>query len=166
MPPTARSRAVRSPTSVPFRGISVRGYTSLRSIVRLVISLFVLFILVGLLVAFVGHVAWSLYPDRIHQCFCSCQFPSYASTGPDYTCRNMPCERYTVTTYNPAFSPHIIASFGRITGGIPKDRVERFNKHTGAQSLKIYKSHRFDLRPNGFLYLIGKSQRQRLLQHR
>lgn len=60
--------------------------------------------------------------------------------------------------------PDNIASFGRITGGILKDRVERFNKHTGAQSLKIYKSHRFDLCPNGFLSLTDKLQRQRLLQ--
>lgn len=35
MSPTARGRAVRSPTSVPCRGISVRGYISLRSIMRL-----------------------------------------------------------------------------------------------------------------------------------
>ena len=40
MSPTPRSRAVHSPTSVPFRGISVREYASLRSIVRLVGSLF------------------------------------------------------------------------------------------------------------------------------
>lgn len=42
MSPTARGHAVRSPTSVRFRGISVRGYISLRSIVRLVISFFLL----------------------------------------------------------------------------------------------------------------------------